>query len=205
MSRALANDIDYLIEKKENYVEKLKEEGKSTESIEIEMEILQKARDLILDGIIIQNEQSKKNAEVEAKERINNIQILRGKAVESALILACLYQKEYSELLAEIVYYPERIITKLKEQEYCIEQTEKQIEFIENNYNYTNEYARKAYKDLCNFAGIDFNKKATAWKNKTKVREEIDKGDTRNPEQLNLFVLQNNITQYITTLKTQHP
>lgn len=201
MSRALAKDIDYLIEKKENYIEKLKKEGKSTESIEIEMDILQKARDLILDCIVLSQEYKNRLSELEQKEHENKIKIERGEAVEAAFILICLNQKEYAALLGDvltqIIYYPKTIIAKLKIHEDCLSDTEKQIEFIENKFKFTNEPARKVYKELCEFAGIDYRKKATAWKNNSKVREKIKKGDTRTPEMIKTAVLQDNIIQYI--------
>lgn len=166
MSRALANDIDYLIEKKENYVEKLKEEGKSTESIEIEMEILQKARDLILDCIVLSQENQNRLSELEQRERENRIKIARGEAVEAAFIIACIYKKDYVDKLAEIVYYPQRVIERLKMNSEILEQAYTELNFIEKHYQYRNIYARQAYKDLCEFAGVDYTKRATLWKNK---------------------------------------
>lgn len=201
MNEMLARDIDYLIEKKENYIEKLKKEGKSTEAVEIEIEILQKARDMILDCILLSQEFQKKFSELEQKERENKIKIERGEAVEAAFILICLNQKEYAALLGDvltqIVYYPKTVIAKLKIYEDCLSDTEKQLEFIQKKYKYTNESARKVYKELCEFAGIDYRKKATAWKNNSKVREKIEKGDTRTPEMIKTAVLQDNIIQYI--------
>lgn len=167
MSRALANDIDYLIEKKENYVEKLKKEGKSTESIEIEMEILQKARDLILDCIVLSQENQNRLSELEQRERENRIKIARGDAAEAAFILACIYKKDdYVDKLAEIVYYPQRVIERLKMNTEILEQAYIQLNHIENHYLYNNKYARQAYKDLCEFAGVDYKKRATLWKNR---------------------------------------
>lgn len=167
MSRALANDIDYLIEKKENYIEKLKKEGKSTESIEIEMEILQKARDQIIDGILLFQDLQHKHSELEAKERENEKKIARGDAVKAAFILACIYKKDdYVDKLAEIVYYPQRVIERLKMNTAILEQAYIQLNHIENHYLYNNKYARQAYKDLCEFAGVDYKKRATLWKNR---------------------------------------
>lgn len=167
MSRALAKDIDYLIEKKENYIEKLKKEGKSTESIEIEMEILQKARDQIIDGILLFQDLQQKHSELEARERENEKKIARGDAVEAAFILACIYKKDdYVDKLAEIVYYPQRVIERLKMNTSILEQAYIQLNHIEKRYQYSNIYARQAYKDLCEFAGVDYKKRATLWKNR---------------------------------------
>lgn len=166
MSRALAKDLDYLIEKKENHIEKLKKEGKSTESIEIETEILQKARDLILDCIVLSQEYQNRLSELEARERENENKIARGEAVEAAFILACIYKKDYVDKLAEIVYYPQRVIERLKMNREILELAYTELNHIENRYQYSNIYARQAYKDLCEFAGVDYKKRATLWKNR---------------------------------------
>lgn len=174
--RAYISDLSYYINKKEEYLESIKND-KNKSALQREIHCLTVVKDLI------------KNMSTELIEIQSDIDILveRRKFETHKLRiiqgLECAF-KHYSLtgekteipfLLSMLLNNPEYYIQKWSDQIIFWKQQGKELDMIMDNFSFYEPKYREVFIEICRTSGFDENKKLAVWKRKTDNRNKKQK------------------------------
>ncbi len=162
------NDLQYLIDKKSQYLQRCCSEGKSKKALEIELATLVQAKEL-LEELVLQQEEAKKQQE-EAKAAIKEAD--KAMTITEAFIaeyhFATYYNNnDYAVALLHVLNCPEIHIANWEEVKKFIKSDwEFATQTIEKRLNPNVARDREFYQSWCKSARIDYSKRERAWQMK---------------------------------------
>lgn len=161
---ALLNDMQYLIDKKSQYLQRCCSEGKTKKALEIELATLVQAKELLEDLVMQQQEATKKLEEAQAAIK---------SAEKAFLIVEAAEAEYYSAAYWGESGYAAHLLTLLTNPEVLIQQWADELKFQKSNYtvaaaveqrlDYFSERNRELYKEWCKSVRIDYRKREHIW------------------------------------------
>ena len=166
------NDLQYLIDKKSQYLQRCCSEGKSKKALEIELATLEQAKEL-LEELALQQEEAKKQQE-EAKAAIKEAD--KAMTITEAFIaeyhFATYYnENDYACALLHVLNCPEIHIANWEEvKEFIKKDWVFATQTIEKRLNPYVARDREFYQSWCKSAHIDYSKRERAWQMKWETK-----------------------------------
>ena len=158
------NDLQYLIDKKSQYLQRCCSEGKSKKALEIELATLVQAKEL-LENLVMQQQ--------EAEQQLNKARASIKNAEKAFLIAEAAEAEYYSATYWGDPKYASRLLTLLTNPKVLIQQWADELKFQKSNYtvaaaveqrlDYFNERNRETYKEWCKSVRIDYRKREHIW------------------------------------------
>lgn len=162
---SVLNDLQYVIDKKNRYLQRCREEQKDCKALEIELATLTQTKEL-LEELLYQQQEAKKQLD-EAKATIKN--------AEQALLIAEAVQAEYnSAVYWQEFGYASKLMFLQINPKLVIDQWLGEIEVQESNLrvakaaeqrlDYFNAKNRELYESWCKSTRIDYKKREPVWR-----------------------------------------
>ena len=166
------NDLQYVIDKKSQYLQRCCSEGKSKKALEIELATLEQAKEL-LEELALQQEEAKaaiKEAKAAIKEADKAMTITEAFIAEYHF--ATYYNNNnYAGALFHVLNWPEIHIANWKEVKKFIKSDwEFATQTIEKRLNPYVARDREFYQSWCKSAHIDYSKRERAWQMKWETK-----------------------------------
>ena len=159
------NDLQYIIDKKSQYLQRCCSEGKTKKALEIELTTLVQAKEL-LENLAMQQQEAEQQLD-KARETIKSAEraSLIAKAVEAEYHSAVYWRNTgYAASLMSLLANPEiaiqewKDILKIQKGYYTV------VAAVEQRWDYFNVRNRETYEDWCKSARIDYRKREPIWR-----------------------------------------
>ena len=174
------NDLQYIIDKKSQYLQRCCSEGKTKKALEIELATLEQAKEL-LENLAMQQQ--------EAEQQLDKARATIKNAEKAFLIAEAAEAEYYSATYWGDPEYAARLLTLLAHPKVLIQQWADELKFQESNYtvaaavekrlDYFKERNRELYKEWCKTVRIDYRKREHIW-----CQIWVDKRNTENSCQI---------------------
>lgn len=162
---SVIKDLQYILDKKNRYLQRCKEEQKDCKALEIELATLTQTKEL-LEELLYKQQEAKKQLD-EAKVTI--------KSAEQALLIAEAVQAEYnSAVYWQELGYASKLMFLQTNPKIVIEQWLGDIDVqqsnlrvakaVEQRLDYFNTKNRETYESWCKTARIDYKKREPVWR-----------------------------------------
>lgn len=162
---SIIKDLQYILDKKNQYLQHCKEAEKDCKALEIELATLNQAKEL-LEELLYQQQEAKKQLD-EAKATTKN--------AEQALLIAEAVQAEYnSAVYWQEFSYASKLMFLQTNPKIVIDQWLGEIEVQESNLrvakaaeqrlDYFNAKNRELYESWCKSTRIDYKKREPVWR-----------------------------------------
>ncbi len=166
------NDLQYVIDKKSQYLQRCCSEGKSKKALEIELATLEQAKEL-LEELALQQEEAKaaiKEAKAAIKEADKAMTITEAFIAEYHF--ATYYnENDYACALLHVLNCPEIHIANWEEvKEFIKKDWVFATQTIEKRLNPYVARDREFYQSWCKSAHIDYSKRERAWQMKWETK-----------------------------------
>ena len=159
------NDLQYLIDKKSQYLQRCCSEGKSKKALEIELATLVQAKELLENLVMQQQEVTKKLEEAQATNKSAEQAVLITKAVEAEYHSAIYWRSPgKAASLMSLLANPEIAIKEWEDTLKVQKGYYKVAAAVEQRWDYFNARNRETYEDWCNSARIDYRKREPIWR-----------------------------------------
>lgn len=162
---SVIKDLQYIIDKKNRYLQRCKEAEKDCKALEIELTTLTQAKEL-LEELTLKQEEAKKQLE-EAKAAIKEADkaLTIAEAFVAESHFATYYNNnDYAAAILSVLISPEIHIAAWKEvKEFIKDDWKFATQTIENRLNPHIAKDREFYQSWCKSARIDYSKRERAW------------------------------------------